>query len=360
MQSPATEDRPRERRSECARCGRPVVTCFCAFVRPLETRRTRVVILQHRRESGVGIGTARMAHLCLPGSALFVGVDFDDDAEVRRALAPPAYVLYPSDDAIDLSEAPPGGPLTLVVVDGTWWQARSLVRRNALLSALPKVRFSPRAPSNYRIRREPAEHCVATIEALAHVLGELEGDPARFATMLAPFEHMVEQQLRYAREVRGVRERHALHRARCPRRPDLPTTLASRAPDLVCVHGEANAWPVGREGSHGSEIVHWLAERPATGEPWEAFVERWGRFVRGTDVLCGWGTFPMDLLARDGLVLPQERLDLRAATGRWLGRRGGLDRCLERLGLTAAPPWARGRGGRRLATLVTLVASRLG
>src|SRR5262245_62571945 len=140
------------------------------------------------------IGTARLAHLCLPGSELRVGVDFDDDGDMRAALAGArdAYLLFPGPRAIDLADVRPAGPITLVVVDGTWWQARKLLKRNAALAALPQIRFTPPAPSNYRIRREPADHCVATVEALAQVLGALEGDADRFAALLRPFEAVID------------------------------------------------------------------------------------------------------------------------------------------------------------------------
>ncbi len=257
---------PNAHRAICARCRRPESVCYCAHLVSLPTR-TRVLLLQHPRERHVPIGTARLAHLCLPGSELRVGVDFDDDAQVRAALGGggPTYLLFPGPNAIDLAEANLPGPITLVVVDGTWWQARKLLKRNAALAALPQIRFTPRAPSNYRIRREPADHCVATVEALAQVLGALEGDPERFAALLRPFEAMIDTQLHYARTVRGARRRHAVHHARHPARPRTPALLRERPDDVVCLHGEANAWPARAAVDHPAEIVHWIARRPRTG-----------------------------------------------------------------------------------------------
>ena len=105
-----------EPRAVCERCRRPQVTCYCAHLPTLETR-TRLVILQHRRERDMAIGTAHMASLCVAGSALHVGVDFERDAEVQAKLrdpACPAYILYPSPGAIDVDEAPPPGPITQI------------------------------------------------------------------------------------------------------------------------------------------------------------------------------------------------------------------------------------------------------
>ena len=310
----------------------------------LETR-TRVVLLQHPREERVPIGTARLAHLCLPNSELHVGIDFD-------------------------------GPITLVVVDGTWWQARKLLKRNAVLAALPQLRFTPPGLSRYRIRREPADHCVATVEALALTLGALEEAPERFATLLRPFEAMIDTQIRYATTVRGARRRHALHRTRKAQRPTISTMLRARAENLVCVHGEANAWPARRPGGHPAEIVHWVARRAQTGETFEAIIRprrplapaiprhiqiseeilaageswsdfraRWEAFVREDDFACSWGRYPLDLLEAEGIALPKARLDMRpvAAPARSkTARRGWASRRPNR-----SPSGGAARGWRR-------------
>jgi DTW domain-containing protein YfiP len=377
-------------RAICGRCRRPTSVCYCAHLVSLPTR-TRVVLLQHPRERHVPIGTARLAHLCLPDSALHVGVDFDDDRQVRAALAGgdgrPAYLLFPGPEAIDLAQARPPCPITLVVVDGTWWQARKLLKRNATLRALPQIRFTPPAPSNYRIRREPADHCVATVEALALVLGALEGDPAGFASLLRPFEEMIDTQLRYARTVRGARHRHALHRARRARRPAMGSALRANAENLVCVHGEANAWPARVSDGPPPEIIHWVARRPGTGETfeavirprhplapsipgyigitperlgagesWASFRARWEAFVRPRDFACTWGRYAPDLVEAEGIALPAARLDLRPFVGTYLGARTGtVEECSGRMGLTVGASQAAGRAGTRLAALSAIV-----
>src|SRR3954470_1393768 len=192
-----------ESREMCWRCRRPKRVCYCAAVHPIETR-TRVVILQHPRESDVPINTARIAELSLSNSELHVGVDFGGDRGLRAALsdpAAPAVLLYPSDDARDLALEAPPGPVTLVVIDGTWWQASKLFKQNPFLHALPRYALAPSEESRYRIRREPAAHCLSTIEALEAALVVLEEQPSGFPELLKPFDTMVETQLDFiARE----------------------------------------------------------------------------------------------------------------------------------------------------------------
>jgi len=172
----------------CARCRRPVSVCYCPALPRIETA-TKIVILQHPRERDMPIGTARMASLCLPQAELHVGVRWTDSAPLARALGDPTrppILLYPGPGARDILREPPRGPVTLVVVDGTWAQAKTVVRDNPVLHALPRYAFATPEPSQYRIRREPRAEYVSTIEALMHVLGVLEGEPARFRSLLDP------------------------------------------------------------------------------------------------------------------------------------------------------------------------------
>jgi DTW domain-containing protein YfiP len=373
---------PTKPRALCDRCRRPLAVCYCAGIEPIETK-TRVVILQHPRERDVGIGTARIARLCLPGAVLRSDVDFSGDPVVRDLIAAGnAYVLFPGARAIDVETANFPVPITLVVLDGTWWQAQKLLKANPAVAALPRLRLTPLRPSLYgEVRREPADHCVATIEAIAHVLGHLEGDRERFGNLLRPFATMVERQRYFATEVAAGRPRRHLVK-RKPRDP-IPALLRLRKDDLVCVHGEANAWPRQHPDRSPPETVHWLARRVstgevfesiiaprkrlapstcyhtrlepdvlATGETWAAFVERFRAFLRPTDVLVAWGFFALATLAADGLTTENSRVDARPVAGIVLRRRTGtVEDCAEHMNLPSPGPWASGRGGTRLASL---------
>jgi DTW domain-containing protein YfiP len=142
------------------------------------------------------IGTGRMVRLSLSNSELHRGLRFDDDPRLADALVDGA-LLYPSADADPPTAFVHAPPHSLVVLDGTWVEARKILRRNPALKALPRIGFVPSVASAYRIRRPPAPHCWSTIEAVAYVLGVLEGDPDRFAPLLVPFHQLVAQQLAY-------------------------------------------------------------------------------------------------------------------------------------------------------------------
>jgi DTW domain-containing protein YfiP len=381
-----------EPRAVCPRCERPVRVCYCAHLTSIDTT-TRVVLLQHPREEDMAIGTARMASLCLPNSELHVGVDFQTSPELARALSNPerpAVLLYPSDDAVDVLTAPPSGPVTLVVVDGTWWQARKLVRVNPVIAKLPRYAFKAPTPSEYRIRREPDEAYVSTIEALVHVLGVLERDPEKLRALLVPFRAMIDKQISFATEVRGARVRHAKGPVP-PKRPRIPVALSERRASIVCVTGEANAWPYRSKElrtSHREELVHFVAHRPATGETLDLIVkprnplapstpphvgltaealldgvsldelfERWRGFVRDDDIVCSWGHYAVGIFGSAGGEMPRTRLDLRQVSRVLMrGRVGTMDAVLEKLAIEPASlgTLGRGRAGARAAQLVRI------
>jgi tRNA-uridine aminocarboxypropyltransferase len=375
-------------REMCWKCRRPMRVCYCGAVEPIETR-TRVVILQHPRESDVPINTARIAELALSNSTLHVGLDFARDIALQAALsdpAAPAVLLYPSDDAKDLAREAPPGPCTLVVIDGTWWQASKLFKLNPFLRALPRYGLAPSEESRYRIRREPAAHCLSTIEALEAALAVLESRPGGIPELLKPFDAMVETQLDFVnREHRPRHRRSVVDKLR----PLVAPALSERPEALLIGYGEANAWPYGSPGNHVPEVVHWAAVRPSTGERFEAYVvpsgplapsfeahsrlvaarieggeprvdfaRRLSAFMRPDDVLASWGFYASELLRAEGIAIPP-RLDLREAAIHALGRRvGQLGDYLTALGTSPHLPWAAGRTGLRLAAMEAL-AERL-
>lgn len=369
-------------RELCLRCRRPKAVCWCAALRPVPSR-TRVVFIQHPREVKVPVSTCRMAHLSLPNSELHVGLGAQGDAHLEAVCAQPGTaVLFPSQGAADVATlAEP--PRTLIVVDGTWSNAKKVVQKCPLLSKLPRLAFTPARPGNYRIRKEPAEHCLSTIEAVTYVLEALERAPGAFTPLLSVFDAMVERQLDYIARHEGQRTRHKRARARNTVRRDALTVLREDASRLVVLFGEANAWPLeapGRPADAKAELLQLVACRLSTGERFEALMQpggalspsaafhlevpqeaiagaepraaalaRWRAFLREGDVLVGWGTFCKSLLAAEGLEHVQF-VNLRGVLAASLGRRpGSVEAYAAQVGTPSLA--GRGRAVRRLEAL---------
>lgn len=171
--------------------------CICALVPRLVTR-TRLTLVVHHREAQKPTNTGQLAARCLERSSVVVYGERD-----RPVMLPPAddavqrVLLFPDDNAEPISRYADGGPVELLVPDGTWRQASKLRHRVPDLAALPFVRLPEAGATQYRLRAEHRGGGLATFEAIARALGILEGDagPSIEAAMLALFRVMVERTL---------------------------------------------------------------------------------------------------------------------------------------------------------------------
>ncbi|OGJ86629.1 MAG: hypothetical protein A2268_13045 [Candidatus Raymondbacteria bacterium RifOxyA12_full_50_37] len=197
-------------RDRCLRCNRGLATCFCGFARPFDTH-TRFVLLMHPKEfKRQTTGTGRLTHVALRNSEIIMGCDFSGDLRLSRLLSDPRYypvLLFPGPGAINLSEnealpLPCAKKLLVFLIDGTWATAKRILKLNENLSALPKIRFSPAAPSRFRFKRQPAAHCVSTIEAAYYILCLLESQGLeklnnQHATLIEALDSLVDFQVRF-------------------------------------------------------------------------------------------------------------------------------------------------------------------
>ncbi|HTL11125.1 MAG TPA: tRNA-uridine aminocarboxypropyltransferase [Bdellovibrionota bacterium] len=167
--------------SRCVRCRRGGGTCYCARIRPFDPG-FELVFIAHPREARNSVGTLRIAHLSTPGSHLLVGCAEEIDRDPRimafaRGDDFSPWLLYPGEGARPPRQAAGGSDrrLALFVIDGTWSQAKSLVRDSRILSSLPRVGLDPFAPSEYVFRRQPQAHCLSTVEAVHALIEGLHG-----------------------------------------------------------------------------------------------------------------------------------------------------------------------------------------
>ncbi len=347
-----------------------------------------MVFIQHPREAKVPVSTCRMAHLSLLNSEMHVELRPESKPSLLRTLqGPDVAVLFPSDSAVDieLMEKP---PRTLVVVDGTWSNAKKLVEHSSVLSALPRVRFSPVKPGNYRIRKEPDAHCYSTIEAVAYVLERLERAPGQFAPLLRVFDSMVDKQLTFI-EGNHRQTRHKRRVLRNTVKVDPLAQFQSNGGNIVAVFAEANAWPTADPSRPPgqAELIQLVALRVASHERFESLwkplrplspsvpanvevpvaafegaLERaaaqraFRAFVRPADVLVGWGTWCGALMEAEGLLGPAGFVNVRGHLAQALGARpGSVEAVAAKVGLGVES--GEGRSLRRLQALGTILSA---
>jgi DTW domain-containing protein YfiP len=151
--------------------------------------RVRVIVLQHPQEPDKALGSAALLVRGLENAELRVGLSWRNLKAVCGPEAIPAewVVLYlgakgnvfPEEVNFATTKGMPTewvpGVKGLIVLDGTWSQAKALWWRNSWLTKLKRIVLNPKAPSRYgKLRKEPRREAVSTLEAAALALGKLD------------------------------------------------------------------------------------------------------------------------------------------------------------------------------------------
>jgi DTW domain-containing protein YfiP len=197
---------------DCPRCGKPPALCVCADIAPLDNR-VSLLVLQHPQEQDRALGTARLAVSHLRDAALRIGLSWPSLAKALGRPAEPqrwavlylgslkAAALAPDRDLVVVDRK--GAALAdqdaalaaiegVIVLDGTWSQAKALWWRNPWMLKCRRVVLAPPRPSRYgKLRREPRRDGLSTIEAAAMLLSRLEERPEIETALTASFERLL-------------------------------------------------------------------------------------------------------------------------------------------------------------------------
>ena len=198
--------------AECPHCRKPPNLCVCDGVTPFDNK-VALLILQHPQEQDRTLGSARLAALHFTNSLFKVGLSWPSLSKILGRDADPkkwavlylgsskAEALAPGRDIVVLNrkgEALPDQDQALrdidgvILLDGTWSQAKAMWWRNAWILKCRRVVLGPRTPSRYgNLRKEPRRDGLSTLEAAALLLARLEKKPQIETTLTASFERML-------------------------------------------------------------------------------------------------------------------------------------------------------------------------
>lgn len=163
---------PEDLAGRCSRCYLPTALCLCAEV-PQVLTRTEFLVIRHNKEREKSTNTARMAALALPLCRMLTYGAPGEPFDPAVLEGPDTWLLFSG------NEPPPPDaprPRRLVVLDGSWGQARRMLQRVPELRRLPTLSLPPPAPNTRRLRRPPHPDGMSTIEAMAGAVAFLEGE----------------------------------------------------------------------------------------------------------------------------------------------------------------------------------------
>jgi DTW domain-containing protein YfiP len=186
-------------------------------VEPIDNR-LFVLIVQHPQEKKEALATAALTRALLRRAELVVGLSWPNLERVlsgvgsghlvdpRRwavlylgSVRPEALGSQREVIALDRrggaaldQEAMLGGLEGLVLLDGSWKEAKTLWWRNPWLLKLRRVVLNPQHRSRYgRLRREPRREALSTLEATALMLKHLDGGPEIEAALLGALDRLI-------------------------------------------------------------------------------------------------------------------------------------------------------------------------
>src|ERR1700680_4427038 len=212
---PATGAAIAEAIPECPSCQKPLPLCICDSITPIETR-ISLLILQHPQEQDRALGTARLTAMHFANAVLKIGLSWPSLSKaLGRPVADPSRwaVLYLGSAKVadletksDIVAINRKGGIEdhqrailkdiegIVLLDGTWSQAKALWWRNAWMLKCQRVILGPSRPSRYgQLRREPRRDGLSTIEAAAMLLASLEKRPDIAEALHLSFERLLGQ-----------------------------------------------------------------------------------------------------------------------------------------------------------------------
>jgi len=334
-------------RATCYACFRPEAFCVCNSV-PSVDNRTLVSIVQHPRERTHPFNTARLVALGLRRVEVLV----DHLGCLRRdptrlGSLEGAALLYPHARARDITSlSPEERPRRLIVLDGTWHHARTLYRDIPVLGELPHLTLPGHLRSAFAIRKQPAVHCLSTIEAIVFALSALEPESQGFERLLEAFASMQGQQLALPRDAGRQRTGRRTRASRA-----IPRSLVEDHDKLVVAYSESSSAPIFGGKRH---LIACAAERPTTGERFygvirhpqlsdvhlahlgfdaevlarattlEQFRANWSAFLRHDGLLATWNQSSLDLLC-DAAARPRAGVALKSAYHNLKRQHGSLE-----------------------------------
>ncbi|AGX43480.1 tRNA-uridine aminocarboxypropyltransferase [Clostridium saccharobutylicum] len=161
----------------CNKCGLPTINCICNIVPKIQTK-TKIWILSTEREFSRPSNTARLLKLVNPESTELILwertnapeklIEYINSEEYE------IYILFPMEND-ELSESKFEYKSSekipaFIILDGTWKEARRILRKSDYLKNLPRVSLNTIHKSEYTLRRGASEGELCTIEAAIEVL----------------------------------------------------------------------------------------------------------------------------------------------------------------------------------------------
>ncbi|MBU3101410.1 MULTISPECIES: tRNA-uridine aminocarboxypropyltransferase [Clostridium] len=161
----------------CNQCGLPIINCLCPTAPKIKTS-SKFWILSTEKEFYRPSNTARLLKLINPHSTeLFLWERTKIPEKLITNLNNDIYepfLLFPIENnqtkCPKLEHKKAGKIPAFIIIDGTWKEARKILRKSFYLENLPIISLEPNFKSIYDLRRGAKDGNLCTIETAIEVL----------------------------------------------------------------------------------------------------------------------------------------------------------------------------------------------
>ncbi|PNH90610.1 tRNA-uridine aminocarboxypropyltransferase [Vibrio diazotrophicus] len=202
----------------CAYCNVGLTHCLCQHQPDIETQ-VAVLLIVSQQEVFKPSNTGRLIADTVKETYVYQWSRTDPDSQMLDLLQNPAYfpvLIFPAETEEEHSRVmnqvesiASGKKPLLIFVDGSWREAKRIVRKSPYLADLPLISIEPQVLSQYVMRKSDNEQHLATAEVASLVLDKF-GERLGAETLRLWFETFKESYLLGKTRIKPKEEKTAL------------------------------------------------------------------------------------------------------------------------------------------------------
>lgn len=171
-------------KKQCQVCGLIVGNCLCSEKIDIQSN-VEFWLLTHEEELKRTNNTGRLIEYAVGNTKVFRWHRTEEPKALIKLIQSEAYhiyIIFSDDRASEKVRVKPyqitDKPTVFLIIDGTWKEARKILRKSPYLDKLPILTLAPTKSTSYNLRRNSEQHHLCTVE-VAISLFELVGEQSQ-------------------------------------------------------------------------------------------------------------------------------------------------------------------------------------
>ena len=181
---------------QCENCGLVKGHCICDYEIRLESQ-VEFWLLTHENEFSRTNNTGRLIENAIQTTRVFCWKRHEPPQELLELLKEyVVYLIFSADKEEDKKRVtdykPSNKKIAFLILDGTWKEARKMIRKSDYLRTLPILSLNPSRKTAYDLRRNNDVHHICTVEVGIELL-KLIGETKQAESLKDYFNYYLEK-----------------------------------------------------------------------------------------------------------------------------------------------------------------------